>query len=161
MLPNARNSKEGYTYKFVRLTKYVWFKRRNGAFMNIKGISVIGGIVLVVLVVILLPNQLNSAAPLIKDDVELSDESKTELSNPESVSVEDESKTELSNPESVSVEDESAMTIMPETESPTVSDTAQMENEVLETDSGVKFYFDVNGTKHYVLSVEDSPSIEE
>jgi hypothetical protein len=36
-----------------------------------------------------------------------------------------------------------------------------MENEVLETDSGVKFYFDENGTKHYVLSVEDSPSIEE
>ncbi len=145
MLPNARNSKEGYTYKFVRLTKYVWFKRRNRAFMNIKGISVVGGIVLVVLVVILLPNQLNSAAPLIKDDVEPSDESKTELSNPESVSV----------------EDESAMAIMPETESPTVSDTAQMENEVLETDSGVKFYFDENGTKHYVLSVEDSPSIEE
>ena len=113
--------------------------------MNIKGISVVGGIVLVVLVVILLPNQLNSAAPLIKDDVEPSDESKTELSNPESVSV----------------EDESGIAIMPETESPTVSDTAQTENEVLETDSGVKFYFDENGTKHYVLSVEDSPSIEE
>ena len=113
--------------------------------MNIKGISVIGGIVLVIIVVILLPNQLNSTAPLIKDDVELSDESKIEFSNSESVSI----------------EDESAMAIMPETEYPTVSDTAQMENEVLETDSGVKFYFDENGIKHYVLSVEDSPSIDE
>jgi len=113
--------------------------------MNIKGISVIGGIVLVILVVILLPNQLNSTAPLIKDDVEVSDESKIELSNPESVSV----------------EDKSNMAIIPETESPPVSDTVQIENETLETDSGVKFYFDENGIKHYVLSVEDSPSIEE
>ena len=63
--------------------------------------------------------------------------------------------------DSINLIDDSKITIEPESDSIMIDETVQLDKTTLVSDSGVPFYFDENGTKHYVLSVEDAPTIEE
>lgn len=100
--------------------------------MRPKGIAVIVGVAVVILLVVIFPVTPNNVPPGIQDEVEV-DEDVNVSSTTEDV--------------------------------PTMIESATMENQTVITyytnEQGVRYYIDENGKKHFVLSLEDAPTIGE
>ncbi len=105
--------------------------------MKKKGIFAIVGVAIIIIVVFAVPQPIETP-PMIQDSTEISDESK--------VGVGDE-------PQTPQISDEGSIEAgLNVGESPAISDTAEIEAEG-------EYYFDENGTKHYVIKAEDSPTL--
>ena len=105
--------------------------------MKKKGIFAIVGVAIIIIVVFAVP-QPTETPPMIQDSTEISDESKIGIGDePQTPQISDEGSIEAS----LNVD-----------ESPAISDTAEIEAEG-------EYYFDENGTKHYVIKAEDSPTL--
>jgi len=104
-----------------------------------KGIFAIVGIAIIIIVVFAVP-QPTETPPMIQDSTEISDESK--------IGVGDE-------PQSPQISDEGSIEAgLNVGEAPVISDTAEVEVE-----EEAEYYVDENGTKHYVIEVGDSPTL--
>jgi len=102
-----------------------------------KGIFAIVGVAIIIIVVFAVP-QPTETPPMIQDSTEISDESKIGVGDePQTPQISDEGSIEAS---------------LNVGESPVISDTAEIEAEG-------EYYFDENGTKHYVIKAEDSPTL--
>jgi len=104
-----------------------------------KGIFAIVGVAIIIIVVFAVP-QPTETPPMIQDSTEISDESKIGIGDePQTPQISDEGSIEAS---------------LNVGESPTISDTAEVE---VEEES--EYYVDENGTKHYIIEVGDSPTL--
>ena len=102
-----------------------------------KGIFAIVGVAIIIIVVFAVP-QPTDTPPMIQDSTEITDESK--------IGVGDE-------PQSPQISDEGSIEAgLNVSESPAISDTGEVEAEG-------EYYVDENGTKHYVIEVGDSPTL--
>jgi len=102
-----------------------------------KGIFAIVGVAIIIIVFFAVP-QPTDTPPMIQDSTEISDESK--------IGVGDE-------PQSPQISDEGSIEAgLNVGESPAISDTGEVEVEG-------EYYVDENGTKHYVIEVGDSPTL--
>ena len=110
--------------------------------MKPKGIAVIVGVAAVILVVVFLPTQPGDVPPSIDDNTQVEDSAMLGIeSGPEQTIVIDNSSSDV---ESVG------------SDAPTLSDRA-----TIETEAGVNFYIDENGTKTYIIDAVDSPIVGE
>ena len=102
-----------------------------------KGIFAIVGVAIIIIVVFAVP-QPTETPPMIQDSTEINDESTIGIGNePQTPQISDEGSIEAG---------------LNVGESPAISDTAEIEAEG-------EYYFDENGTKHYVIKAEDSPTL--
>ena len=102
-----------------------------------KGIFAIVGVAIIIIVVFAVP-QLTETPPIIQDSTEISDES--------TIGIGDE-------PQIPQISDEGSIEAgLNVSESPVISDTGEVEAEG-------EYYVDENGTKHYVIEVGDSPTL--
>jgi len=102
-----------------------------------KGIFAIVGVAIIIIVVFAVP-QPTETPPMIQDSTEINDESKIGIGDePQSPQISDEGSIEAS---------------LNVGESPVISDTGEVEAEG-------EYYVDENGTKHYVIEVGDSPTL--
>ena len=108
--------------------------------MNVKGVSIIVGVAVVILLVVLLPIKPGDVPPPIQDTTEVIDDTSIGIGsgNEDNVEIKDES--------SIGIEDEDA---------PTITDSVEVEKQ-----NGADFYFDENGTKHFVIEATDAPTLE-
>jgi len=110
--------------------------------LNVKGVSVIAGIIAVIVIVVLMPIKPGDVAPPITDSSNVVDDASMEK---------DSQVTDSSNVvDDASMEKDSQVT-----DSPDITDTAVTEN-----DEGLDYYIDENGTKHFIIDVKDIPSME-
>jgi len=104
-----------------------------------KGIFAIVGVAIIIIVVFAVP-QPTDTPPMIQDSTEINDES--------NVGVGDE-------PQTPQISDEGSIEAgLNVGESPEISDTGEVE-----AGEEVEYYVDENGTKHYVIKAEDSPTL--
>ena len=108
--------------------------------MNVKGVSIIVGVAVVILLVVLLPIKPGDVPPLTRDDIEIRDEATLEVG--------------LDREDNVEIKDEFSIGIGYE-DAPTITETVKMEKE-----NGTEFYIDENGTKHFVIKATDAPTLE-
>ena len=101
--------------------------------MNVKGISIIVGVFAVILLVVLLPIKPGDVPPVIQDTPELGEGVDIGLGDKDTPELGEGAVTELSN-EDV----------------PTTTDSVTVTSETTPD-----FYFDENGTKHYVIDATD------
>ena len=107
--------------------------------MKKKGIFAIVVVAIIIIVVFAVP-QPTETQPRIQDSTEISDESKVGVGDePQRPQISDEGSIEAS---------------LNVGETPTISDTGKVEAE----EEG-EYYVDENGTKHYVIEVGDSPTL--
>jgi len=105
-----------------------------------KGIFAIVGVAIIIVVVFALP-QPTETPPMIQDSTEISDESNIGIGDePQNPQISDEGSIEAS---------------LNVSESPTISDTAEVEVE-----AEGEYYVDENGTKHYVIEVGTKPTLK-
>ena len=103
--------------------------------MNKKGIFAIVGVAIIIIVVFAVP-QPTDTPPMIQDLTEINDEAMVGLGDePQSPQISDEGSIEAD---------------LNVGEAPAISDTGEVEGE---------YYVDENGTKHYVIEVGDSPTL--
>jgi len=108
--------------------------------VNKKGIFAIVGVAIIIIVVFAVPKPTETSPPMIQDLAEINDEAKVGVSNePISPQISDEGSIEAS------------LNVI---ETPAISDTGEVE---VEAEGG--YYFDENGTKHYVIEVGDTPTL--
>ena len=106
--------------------------------MNKKGIFAIVGIAIIIIVLFAVPEP-TETPPMIQDLTEINDEAKVGLSN---------------EPQSLQISDEGSIEVgLNVNEEPAISDTGKVEVEG-------EYYFDENGTKHYVIEVGDTPTLK-
>ncbi len=104
-----------------------------------KGIFAIVGVAIIIIVVFAVP-QPTETPPMIQDSTEINDESKIGIGDePQTPQISDKGSIEAS---------------LNVGETPTISDTGEVEVE----EEG-EYYVDENGTKHYVIEVGDSPTL--
>jgi len=109
-------------------------------YVNKKGIFAIVGIAIIIIVLFAVPEP-TETPPMIQDSTEINDEAKVGLSN---------------EPQSPQISDEGSIKAgLNVNEAPAISDTGEVEVEV----EG-EYYFDENGTKHYVIEVGDKPTLK-
>ena len=105
-----------------------------------KGIFAIVAVAIIIIVVFAVP-QPTETPPMIQDSTEINDESKVGVGDePQSPQISDEGSIEAS---------------LNVGESPTISDTAEVE---VEEES--EYYVDENGTRHYIIEVVDKPTLK-
>ena len=105
--------------------------------VNKKGIFAIVGVAIIIVVLFAVPKP-TETPPMIQDLAEINDEAKVGVSTePQSPKISDEGSIEAS---------------LNVNETPAISDTGEVEVE-----GG--YYFDENGTKHYVIEVGDAPTL--
>ena len=108
--------------------------------MNKKGIFAVVGVVIIIIVVFAVPNPTETTPPGIQDSTKISDESTIGVGDkPQTPQVSDEGSIEAG---------------LNVGESPVISDSGEVEVEAEEA-----YYVDENGTKHYVIEVGDSPTL--
>jgi len=106
--------------------------------MNAKGFLVVIGVGLTILAVVFLSNNSAVFPPQIIDSAVVTDNSIVDIdSETGNVQIKD----------NVTLESESS-----QQDAPTISDSV-----VTEQSSDVSFYFDENGTKHYIITARDAP----
>ncbi len=104
-----------------------------------KGIFAIVGVAIIIIIVFAVPMAVDTP-PMIQDSTEINDESKIGIGDePQTPQISDEGSIEAS---------------LNVGESPTISDTAEVEVE-----AEGEYYVDENGTKHYVIEVGDKPTL--
>jgi len=102
-----------------------------------KGIFAVVGVAIIIIVVFAVP-QPTETPPMIQDSTEISDESKIGIGDePQNPQISDEGSIEAG---------------LNVGEAPVISDTGEVEVEG-------EYYVDENGTKHYVIEVGDSPTL--
>jgi len=102
-----------------------------------KGIFAIVGVAIIIIVVFAVP-QPTETPSMIQDSTKINDESTIGIGDePQTPQISDEGSIEAS---------------LNVGETPTISDTAEVEAEG-------EYYVDENGTKHYVIKAEDSPTL--
>ena len=106
--------------------------------MNAKGVSVVIGVGLVILAVVFLSNNSAVPPPQIIDNTVVTDNSIVGI---------DSETVDIQIKDNVTLEFESSAQDVP-----TISDSV-----VTEQSNDINFYFDENGTKHYVIIVRDAP----
>ncbi len=107
--------------------------------MKKKGIFAIVGVAIIIIVVFAVP-QPTETPPMIQDSTEISDESNIGIGDePENPQISDEGSIEAS---------------LNVGESPVISDTGEVE-----AGEEGEYYVDENGTKHYIIKAEDSPTL--
>jgi len=110
--------------------------------MNVKGISIIVGVAVVILLVVLLPIKPGDVPPLIRDTTQVRDDTTVGIGS--------------GNEDNVEIKDEATIAIGLNNEDvPTITDSVEVERQ-----NGTDFYFDENGTKHFVIDVTDAPTLE-
>lgn len=109
--------------------------------MNVKGVSVVTGIGLVILAVVFLSNNSAVLPPQIIDETLVKDNSIVGI-NSETVDIQIK--------DNATLESESS-----EQDVPTILDSV-----VTEQSSDIDFYLDENGTKHYIITAIDAPLLE-
>ncbi len=103
-----------------------------------KGIFAIVAVAIIIIVVFAVP-QPTETPPMIQDSTEINDESNIGVGDePQNPQISDEGSIEAS---------------LNVSESPTISDTAEVEAEG-------EYYVDENGTKHYVIEVGTKPTLK-
>jgi len=107
--------------------------------VNKKGIFAIVGVAIIIIVVFAVPKP-TETPPMIQDLTEINDEAMVGLSDePQSPQISDEGSIEAD---------------LNVGEAPAISDTGEVE---VETEG--EYYVDENGTKHYVIEVGDTPTL--
>ncbi len=107
--------------------------------VNKKGIFAIVGVAIIIVVLFAVPKP-TETPPMIQDLAEINDEAKVGVSTePQSPKISDEGSIEAG---------------LNVNETPAISDTGEVE---VEAEGG--YYFDENGTKHYVIEVGDTPTL--
>jgi len=107
--------------------------------VNKKGIFAIVGVAIIIVVLFAVPKP-TETPPMIQDLAEINDEAKVGVSTePQSPKISDEGSIEVS---------------LNVNETPVIFDTGEVE---VEAEGG--YYFDENGTKHYVIEVGDTPTL--
>ncbi len=125
--------------------------------MNKKGIFAIVGVAIIIVVFFAVP-QPTGTPPMIQDSTEISDESKVGVGDkPQTPQISDEGSIEagLNVGESPAISDTGEVEVeegLIVSESPEISDTGEVEVEE-------GYYVDENGTKHYIIKAEDSPTL--
>ena len=109
--------------------------------MNVKGVSIIVGVAVVILLVVLLPIKPGDVPPLIQDATEVSDDAAIGIGS--------------GNEDNIDIKDESSMGMGADEDVPTITDSVEVEKQ-----NGADFYFDENGTKHFVIEATDAPTLE-
>ena len=106
--------------------------------VNKKGIFAIVGVAIIIVVLFAVPKPTETPSPMIQDLTEINDEAKVGVSTePQSPKISDKGSIEAS------------LNVI---ETPAISDIGEAEAE-----GG--YYFDENGTKHYVIEVGDAPML--
>jgi len=104
-----------------------------------KGIFAVVGVAIIIIVVFAVP-QPTETPPMIQDSTEINDESMVGVGDePQTPQISDEGSIEAS---------------LNIGETPTISDTGKVEAE-----EESEYYVDENGTKHYVIKAEDTPTL--
>ncbi len=104
-----------------------------------KGIFAIVGVAIIIIVFFAVP-QPTETPPMIQDSTEITDESKIGVG---------------AKPQSPQISDEGSIDAgLNVGESPEISDTGEVEAE-----EESEYYVDENGTKHYIIKAEDSPTL--
>ena len=106
--------------------------------MNIKGVSVVIGVGLVILSVVFLSNNSEVFPPQIIDEIIVKDSSVVGI----------DSKTD-----DIQIKDNATL----EFESNEQDVPAILDSVVIEQSNDLDFYVDENGTKHYIITVRDAP----
>ena len=128
--------------------------------MNKKGIFAIVGVAIIIIIVFALPNPTETPPPGIQDSTKINDESTVGVGDkPQTPQVSDEGSIEagLNVGESPVISDTGEVEVkegLNVGESPVISDTGEVE---VKAEEG--YYVDENGTKHYVIEVGDSPTL--
>ncbi len=105
--------------------------------VNKKGIFAIVGVAIIIIVIFAVP-QPTGTPPMIQDSTEINDESTVGVGDkPQTPQISDEGSIEAG---------------LIVSESPEISDTGEVEAEE-------GYYVDENGTKHYIIKAEDSPTL--
>ncbi len=127
--------------------------------MKKKGIFAIVGVAIIIIVVFAVP-QPTETPPMIQDSTEISDESKIGVGDkPQTPQISDKGSIEagLNVGESPAISDSGEVEVeegLIVSESPAISDTGEVEVE-----EKSEYYVDENGTKHYIIKAEDSPTL--
>ena len=108
--------------------------------MNVKGVSIIVGVAVVILLVVLLPIKPGDVPPLIQDTTQVRDDSSIGIGS--------------GNEDNIDIKDESSMGMGADEDVPTITDSVEVEKQ-----NGTDFYYDENGTKHFVIEATDKPAL--
>lgn len=116
--------------------------------MKALGAFVIGGIAATLLIVWLLPNNIDDFTPPIKDELEMTEDAAIDISASTELEIRDNVETDyISNIQG----------------SQTIEDSLLEEQSDVEyyiDENGLEYYIDENGLKHYIIIVIDTPTLE-